>query len=150
MKVTFTILGPPQGKGRPRFSKIGNYVTTRTPDQTVLYENLIKTEYQRQCGGFRFLDGTALEMNIKAFYAIPASVTKKRKAAMQAGKTRPTKKPDADNVVKVVADSLNEIAYRDDAQIVDCRFAKFFCERPRLEVTIQTAEITERGGTESE
>lgn len=140
MKVSFTVLGPPQGKGRPRFSKVGNYVTTRTPDQTVLYENLIKTEYQRQTGRFRFPDGQPLEMIIKAFYAMPASATQKKKDAMRSGSIRPTKKPDSDNVIKVVADSLNEIAYRDDSQIVDCRLVKFFGEQPRLEVEIQTAE----------
>ena len=29
MKVKFVVLGEPQGKGRPRFSKVGNHVQTR-------------------------------------------------------------------------------------------------------------------------
>ena len=52
---------------------------------------------------------------------------------------RPGKKPDWDNIGKVVTDSLNQIAYRDDAQVVDAQVRKFFSEQPRIEVTIQAA-----------
>lgn len=52
------------------------------------------------------------------------------------GLIRPTKKPDMDNVVKVIADSLNQLAYRDDTQIVDCQCRKFYSDRPRVDVVI--------------
>lgn len=139
MKVKFVVLGEPQGKGRPKFSRAGNHVQTRTPDETVIYENLIKTEYQRQCGGLRFQDGDQLDVRIMAFYAIPASVSKKRRRMMLDRQIRPGKKPDWDNIGKVVTDSLNQVAYRDDAQVVDAQVRKFFSEKPRLEVTIQLA-----------
>lgn len=139
MKAKFVVLGEPQGKGRPKFSRVGNHVQTRTPDETVIYENLIKTEYQRQCGGLRFQDGDQLDVRIMAFYAIPASVSKKRRRMMLDRQIRPGKKPDWDNIGKVVTDSLNQVAYRDDAQVVDAQVRKFFSEQPRLEVTIQLA-----------
>ena len=41
-----------------------------------------------------------------------------------------------DNVVKIIADSLNNLAYYDDTQIVDCQCRKFYSENPRVEVTI--------------
>lgn len=139
MKAKFVVLGEPQGKGRPKFSRAGNHVQTRTSDETVIYENLIKTEYQRQCGGLRFQDGDQLDVRIMAFYAIPASVSKKRRRMMLDRQIRPGKKPDWDNIGKVVTDSLNQVAYRDDAQVVDAQVRKFFSEQPRLEVTIQLA-----------
>ena len=74
MKVKFVVLGDPQGKGRPRFSKVGNHVRTRTPDETIIYENLIRSEYQRQCGSARFQDEDQLDVRILAFYPVPASV----------------------------------------------------------------------------
>ena len=46
-----------------------------------------------------------------------------------------------DNVVKVIADSLNTIAYRDDTQIVDCQCRKFYSENPRVEVIIKMVEV---------
>ena len=53
---------------------------------------------------------------------------------------RPLKKPDADNVIKVVLDSLNKIAYHDDTQVVDLQIRRFYSRDPRLVVTIQEAK----------
>lgn len=140
MQVKFTVLGEPQGKGRPKFSRRGQFVTTYTPDKTVLYENLIRTEYQRQCPGQRFADKEPLELRITAYYAIPASASKKRQRDMEAGLIRPTKKPDGDNIIKVVADSLNQVAYHDDSEIVSVALEKFYGRQPRIEVEIKTVE----------
>lgn len=139
VKIRFTVLGEPQGKGRPKFSRQGNRVVTRTPDQTVLYENLIQMEYLRQCGKARFEDNECLDMRIMAYYTIPSSISKKKRQSMIDKEIRPTKKPDADNIVKVVADSLNQVAYKDDSQIVDTMIRKYYSEQPRIEVVVQTA-----------
>ncbi len=137
MKVSFTILGEPQGKGRPRFTKVGSYVKTYTPDKTAAYENLVKLEYERQCRGVRFGDKDFLEMRIYAFYGIPKSTSKKKRGQMLEGIIRPSKKPDMDNVIKVIADSLNNVAYRDDTQIVDSYIRKLYSESPRVEIEIE-------------
>ena len=78
-----------------------------------------------------------LDLRITAYYSIPKSASNKKKKAMESGEIRPTKKPDADNVLKVVADSLNKIAYYDDSQIVDTHIRKFYSSNPRLEVSIK-------------
>jgi len=140
MQVKFTVLGEPQGKGRPKFSRQGSFVKTYTPDKTVLYENLIRTEYLRQCPGQKFPDKTPLEMKITAYYTIPMSASKVRQRAMESGEIRPVKKPDVDNIIKVVADSLNQVAYRDDADIARVSLEKFYGRQPRLEIEIKTLE----------
>lgn len=139
MRVSFTILGEPQGKGRPRFARAGNYVRTYTPDKTAAYENLVKLEYERQCRGRKFGDTEQLDLRIFAYYGVPQSVSKKKKGQMFEGIIRPSKKPDMDNVVKVIADSLNNVAYKDDTQIVDAMVRKFYSDTPRVKVVIQTA-----------
>lgn len=134
MEVKFTVYGEPKGKGRPRFStKTGHAMT---PKDTVNYETLVHMEYMNQCGNAKFPDDAMLDMRIKAYYSIPKSKSKKMKALMLEGIIRPTKKPDMDNVVKIIADSLNNIAYRDDTQIVDCQCRKFYSDTPRVEVRI--------------
>jgi Holliday junction resolvase RusA-like endonuclease len=110
---------------------------THTPKETAVYENLIRLEYERQCGNQRFEDNDMLDLRILAYYAIPKSASMKKKKAMEDGVVRPAKKRDADNVLKVVADSLNQLAYRDDAQIVDTQIRKYYSHKPRLEVMIQ-------------
>ena len=137
MIITFTVLGEPVGKARQRVTRFGTY----TPQATVLYENLIKTEYRRQCNDHRFDDKQPLCMEVKAEYMIPASASKAKRAAMARGEIRPMKKPDWDNVGKVVSDALNKLAYRDDTQIVDCTVRKFYSERPKITVKIGPAEL---------
>jgi len=150
VKVVFTVPGEPQGKGRPRFSKRGSFVKVTTPYETVVYENLIRVEYQRQVGIRRFEDSDMLDLRILAYYAIPESASKKKKKAMEAAEVRPTKKPDADNVLKIVADSLNQLAYRDDAQVVDTQIHKFYSHQPRLEISIQNIETSKEDDDEQD
>ena len=141
--IQFTVYGEPQGKGRPRFVARYNPATKKsfgqahTPEKTIVYENLIRTEYSLQTKNFRYPDDAMLDMRIMAYYGVPKSVSKKKKALMLDGKIRPTKKPDMDNVMKVVADSLNQVAYKDDTQIVDAQCRKFYSVKPRIEVIIK-------------
>lgn len=137
MRVKFTVWGEPKGKGRPRFARVGNYTKTYTPQETVSYENLVKFEYRRQCGDEVFDKAEMLDMRIFAYYKIPKSVSKKKHRQMLDKDIRPTKKPDADNIVKIIADSLNGIAYYDDSQIVDTMIRKYYSENPRVEIIIQ-------------
>lgn len=138
MKCKFVIPGVPKGKGRPKFARRGNYVKTYTPEETVIYENLVTTEYERQCQRMRFPDNAPLDMRLFVYYPIPKSTSKKKRTAMLEHEIRPTKKPDADNILKIIADSLNEVAYQDDKQIVDTMVRKFYSDTPRVVVEIQT------------
>lgn len=138
MRINFTVMGEPKGKGRPRFCRNTGHAIT--PKDTVNYETLVKMEYTQACGEQMFPDDAMLDMRIKAYYSIPKSASKKRHAAMLSGDIRPTKKPDMDNVIKIIADALNKIAYRDDTQIVDCQVRKFYSEKPRVEVMVQTID----------
>lgn len=142
-QIKFTILGEPKGKGRPRFVTRYNPVTgtafgrAHTPENTIVYENLVRTEYSIQTKNYRFPDDSMLDMRILAYYGIPKSASKKKKTLMLSGVLRPTKKPDMDNVMKVIADSLNQVAYKDDTQIVDAQCRKFYSDEPRVEVVIR-------------
>lgn len=141
MEKKFTVLGEPVGKGRPRFSKQGKLVRTYTPPKTVSYENLVKLEYERQCGGEPFERGIPLLMRIQAYFSVPASASHKKRHEMLENIIRPTKKPDADNIVKIIADSLNGIAYHDDSQIVSCEIYKYYGDTPQVNVTIISEEM---------
>jgi Holliday junction resolvase RusA-like endonuclease len=135
MIVTFLIEGEPQGKGRHRTTKSGH---TYTPQKTVLYENWIKTCYLSRVGE-KLLQGP-IKATIEAYYTIPKSKSKKIKIQMEKGMVRPQKKPDADNVAKAVCDSLNGIAYKDDAQIVDISVSKYYAESGFVKVILEEIE----------
>ena len=124
-------------KQRPRTVRAGSFTRTYTPKETVQYENLVKFSYMEAANGKAFPDEAMLDVRILAYYGIPKSTSKKKRTEMLGRSIRPTKKPDADNVAKAVADSLNGVAYRDDTQIVDMQVRKFYSENPRVEVIIK-------------
>lgn len=134
--IRFIVPGHPFGKQRPNFARVGQYVKTYTPDKTVSYENLVKIMYQQEAKGKMFSDDAMLDIRIIAYYGIPKSISKKKRKAMLEHRIRPTKKPDWDNIGKVICDSLNTVAYHDDSSVVDAQVRKFYSENPRVEVTI--------------
>lgn len=128
-----TVEGKIKGKARPRFNtRTGHAIT---PQDTVNYENWVKMCYKEQYG--EYLEG-ALQAIIIAYYKIPPSYTKKRVQAIREGKEYPCKKPDGDNIAKIILDSLNKIAFDDDKQIIDLRVIKKFTEEnERVEFEIK-------------
>lgn len=132
MKVEFTIDGEPIGKARPRMNtRTGK---AYTPDKTRMYEDYIKLLYRTQIK--HYFEGY-VKLTIKAFYGVAKSDSKKKKEDKLANILRPSKKPDIDNIVKLIADGLNGIAYKDDTQIIEIYATKFYSDKPRVEVIIE-------------
>jgi len=138
--MKFTIPGEPQGKGRPRVVRNGSFTRTFTPEKTANYENLVKLEFQRQCPDLWIPSGP-VRMVIKAYYGLAKSDSQKKRQAKLSGVIRPTKKPDIDNCIKAIADSINGLAYQDDTQIVSVTAEKYYAEIPRVEVEIEEAPL---------
>lgn len=133
--INFSIPGPPQGKARPRVVRAKSGMSlTYTPDKTVRYEELVRLRYKAAANGFKFPDGAQVCVQITARFPIPKSKSKKAKAQMLQGKIKPTKKPDSDNIIKIICDALNGIAYKDDAQVVLTQAGKEYSDDPRTDV----------------
>ena len=135
--IKFTVQGQPKGKGRPRFSKRGNYVHAYTPEDTTAYENQVAFAYISS-SKTKFTGN--VEMEIRAYYKIVKSTNKTDKELMLKHIIRPTKKPDLDNVIKIILDGLNGYAYNDDAQVCKVTAEKWYSDEPRVEVTIRGVE----------
>jgi len=123
--------GKIKGKARPRVFN-GHAVT---PKDTVNYENWVRLNYKEQCG--KYLEGP-IKAKIIAYYKIPKSYTKAKRLACKDNIILPTKKPDIDNCIKVILDSLNGIAYKDDSQIVEVIAVKKWTEeQERVEFKLE-------------
>lgn len=148
--MDFIVYGKPQGKQRARVTMVGGFAKAYTPEQTVSYENLIKLSFRKavneatsdtvemsdiQATSF-MADKEPLELILMAVYPIPKSFSKKKMEQAIKDEIRPTTKPDLDNVIKVVCDALNGVAYRDDTQIVQILASKSYGTEPRLEIAI--------------
>lgn len=132
----FTIYGEPKGKARARTVNHGGKVHSFTPQATADYEELVKKAFLAS-GETGYFNKTPIAVKILAYFQIPKSVSKKKRQEMLEDFIRPTKKPDADNIAKIICDGLNGIAYGDDAQIVDLEVTKYWTDTdPRVEVTL--------------
>ena len=142
MQITFTIIGEPMGKQRPKFSRAGSFVKTYTPEATANYEQWVKLSYMQQRGDTAVIEDEEIAVTITAYFKIPASVSKKKAEQMRLGYIRPTKKPDFDNIAKIICDALNGLAYKDDAAIVSAIVEKYYAsdDEPKVLVTIETLE----------
>ena len=128
-KYSITIPGEPMGKQRPRSAKYGVYTPTKTAD----YETLVKQTYMSEIR--QKLNGQ-LRVSMSAYFKIPQSTGTKKRLLMLSGDIRPTKTPDCDNIMKIILDSLNSIAYDDDRQVVSAAIDKYYSDTPRVEVII--------------
>ena len=125
----------PQGKERPRF----DFRSRRayTPAKTRAYEDRIARAFRRAAiaEDFRIIEGP-VELTIVACFPVPKSYSQKTRASCLQGNQPPTKRPDADNLEKAVADALNGLAYFDDAQIVHSAVTKTYAEVPGLRIWV--------------
>ena len=111
--IEFFVFGDPRGKGRPRFR--GH---AYTDSKTRAYENKIQEAFI-QSGGNMIPKGTPVGVEVQCRFRIPCSYTKRRKEQCRENLELPLKKPDGDNVLKIVCDALNGLAYTDDTQVSD-------------------------------
>lgn len=137
--VMFHVPGKPQGKARSRTyynANAGKHVSS-TPDKTVLYENFIKERFLQEAKGFYLSQGVPATLRIVARFLPPKSKSKKIKQQMLDGEILPLKKPDMDNIVKVVADALNGVAYHDDTQVALVIAKKAYSAVEGLDITVE-------------
>lgn len=137
MKINFIVQGKVQAKQRPRFNRYSG--KTYTPNETIAYENWVKTCYLEKYRGQKPLE-KPLKVKIIAYYEVPRSASKKKKLQMLHNEIFPTIKPDTDNIAKSILDSLNGIAYLDDKQVVKLEVEKYYATSANVEVMIEELE----------
>lgn len=131
-QINFTIKGEPKGKSRPRFTKTGRVYT---PAETAHYESLVGLSYRNIARGYKFT--SPVRVTVRAYHKPPKGKSKKVVEDMLNGHILPTKKPDADNVAKIVLDGLNKVAWDDDTQVVEMMVIKRYSEEPMVAVTVE-------------
>lgn len=136
--VAFSVPGSPVGKGRPKFARRGAFVTAYTDKKTVSYENLVRIYASEAFGNRPPFDGP-VRLTLKISVTPPASWSKRKTSDALLGLVRPTTKPDVDNILKAICDSMNEIVYVDDKQICDVWLSKHYAAQPEVRVTVEAA-----------
>ena len=74
----------------------------------------------------------AVEIEARLFFEAPAS------DPMRALEDWHTSKPDADNCLKNLKDSMNKVVFRDDCQVAVAKVAKLWSREARVEVIVRS------------
>ena len=133
MGFEFEVIGDIKGKARPR---VNTYTCKAyTPENTKDYELLIKQYFKLKYPRYVPLENR-VAVKIIAQFKIPKSATKKDKLLIEEGKLSPAKKPDIDNIIKIVLDALNKMAFKYDNQITKIEVEKIYGLDERIYVKI--------------
>ena len=124
-------------KKRPKFSTIHGYAQAVKAKEDVIYENLVKVSFQQAKTVDYDLFNKPIKMKITAFFAVLKSFSKKKIEQALQGKIFPVTKPDVDNIAKIICDALNDVAYKDDTQIVELTIVKKYAMEPKVEITLE-------------
>jgi Holliday junction resolvase RusA-like endonuclease len=123
-KIEFSIVGEPVAQGRPRFSRHGGFVRAYDPaksrdaKQHVRYAagEVMKTSGEPLSGAIHFKAQFGI--------AMPRSQGRKRNPRPRVWRV---KKPDLDNLSKLVKDACSKVVFIDDSQIVRMTVEKIQC-----------------------
>lgn len=122
----FQVHGKVKGKERPRFGNGKTY----TPKATSQYEKTIKYAYRSTIGDK--IDGNIVIM-INSYRKVPKNYPKYKLKELPRVSD---KKPDVDNIAKVVLDALNGLAYEDDKQVSELTIQKYDACEEYIDVEI--------------
>jgi Holliday junction resolvase RusA-like endonuclease len=139
MQIHFQVEGDPKGKGRPRFSRVGNFTKVYTDKQTLTYEAMISTFAKQAMGGTEPLKAP-VSVFLYVRLPIPQSYPKKRREACLSGAEKPCKKPDIDNIAKTYLDAMNGVIFVDDTQVIDLHVKKLYATDSGVDVMVMESE----------
>lgn len=134
MIYEFEVPGKVVGKGRPRLNSYTGIVYT--PTKTKDYETLVEQYFLLKYPKFKIIEGR-LKVSIIAYFSISKTTKKSDINKMLDNNISPTKKPDIDNIVKVVLDSMNKFAFKDDNQITKLEVEKKYSLEDKVYIKIE-------------
>ncbi len=114
-----------------------------TPKKQAVAMDVVRFAANRAMGSKPLLSGP-LHVSTRFIYAWPASWSEKKRKA--AGAHWKTSRPDADNLIKLVADAQNGIAWTDDAIVASATIQKQYGVKPFTLIEIE--ELTEQQSEE--
>ena len=134
MIYEFEVPGKIIGKGRPRLNSYTGVVYT--PTKTKDYESLVEQYFLLKYPRFKVLEGR-IKVSIIAYFSIPKTTKKADINEMLENNISTTKKPDIDNIVKSILDSMNKFAFKDDNQITKLEVEKKYSIEDKVYVKIE-------------
>jgi Holliday junction resolvase RusA-like endonuclease len=133
--MTINIPIRPIGKARARVTKFGAY----TPEKTKIFEQTIKWEFIKQFPNHKIIL-KPLKVSIIACFKVPKSYSKQKAKECLNGER--FNNIDIDNIAKAILDGLNNVAYKDDRQILELNVIKKYGLNDNIEIILEELGVT--------
>lgn len=101
----------PKSQPRPRITVRGKYAHAYEPKSITEYKRLVAGKYRSAYKQQLPLTG-ALSVDVRFYRPIQKSISKIERQRRVLGQSLPTVKPDIDNYVKAILDTLNGLAFQ--------------------------------------
>ena len=137
----FIIQGNPRGQGRPRACKRGRHASVYEAREDTMYKENLAAQVVAQGPSYITMD-QPVEIEVMFYLSRPAYHFGAKGLKPRYENARPLGKPDVDNMVKAVKDSLTGIVWHDDAQIVRIWAEKHYADT-QPHITLQVYARTE-------
>lgn len=132
--ITLELFGEPQAQVRPRFSRVNNFMRVYDPQSSIKEGCRWQIRSQFREAPFPF----PLSVDLIFYLPIPKATSKKLRTQMLNGLVTPMKKPDIDNLQKFILDCLNNLVFKDDAQVVEIKARKIYSTNPGTLIRIRS------------
>lgn len=128
----------PMAQSRPRFARHGRGVVAYEKKEMKVWRSECSKLIEEAFGVEKLAEGS-LKIDAIFYIRSPKYISSKKKLRkkLEAEKIFCSKKPDIDNYLKSLLDSMTGIVFKDDGQIVECRARKLYSLSPRIEFTIK-------------
>ena len=140
LKFVFDI--EPQSQLRPRagFNRYTHKLSVYDPVKTRTFKKKLREMAKLKMKDRVYAVDVALSVEIFFYRPVQKSISQKERRLRLLGIHRPTVKSDLDNYIKATLDSLNNVLWTDDRQIVDLTSHKYYSDHPRIEVIIKKVD----------
>ena len=136
--IKFTLPIIPTAQARPKVTVRNGFARGYKTEAQQANERTLEAWLKDHAPG-KPLDGP-LVLEFVAAMPVPASVSKRVRAAMLSGEDMPAKRPDLDNVCKNLTDCMTRLQFwHDDAQIVCLHCEKIYADAGYWAVSVYPA-----------
>ena len=135
-RIRLSIPLEPVPKGRPRVAFTNGKVRTYTPERTLQAEYDLRLFLMKHRDKM-FEAHVPVKMSVTFYRTKPKWCPKGMTKAEWSTSTMPERKPDTDNYIKWLLDSMNGILVDDDAQITTLTARKRWSDSGRIEIDLQ-------------
>lgn len=134
--ISLDLYGEPVPQARARTVRRGGKSITYDPNSKLKegYKWQIRSQYREEPLT------VPVAMDVVFMMPIPKSTSKTKTAAMMNGTIHHMKRPDVDNMLKLVNDVLNNLVFKDDSQVIEIHARKIYSSKPGTYIRIIPVE----------